>query len=264
MSASSPRGDRAFDEPDRDRVGDVGGADLPSAGRRPDAASREGNPPGGIVLDSDRGTLVPSREMPALRADGLFPWWEPLGQGVLAAAFGCAVLGWYEPGPEAISLLLGLWLIGSGSVRIAGAAFGIAGRSHGEVVFSALLGVVFVVAGGMCLREPASSVVLLVIVLSLAWLLTGFGDLAVGLSGHHPGRTWMSLSGVAAVSAGVGFLLLPDLLLSILVTATITSGIAVGVVQACAALGVRQASRAFLLRSGTSDDPLDLQRPQRV
>jgi uncharacterized membrane protein HdeD (DUF308 family) len=183
---------------------------------------------------------------------------------MLALAFGGAVMGWTDPGPEAISFLLGLWLVGAGAVRLVGAAFGVAGRSRGEAVFGALLGVVFVVAGVLCLREPASSVILLVVVMSLAWLLTGFGDLAVGLSGQHPGRAWMALSGMAAVSAGVGFLLLPDLLLAILVRAAATSGIAVGLVQVAAALGVHRASRAFLLRRGTTDDPLDLHRPQQV
>jgi uncharacterized membrane protein HdeD (DUF308 family) len=261
MSAFSRHGD-GFDSPGRGN--DTPDADPPRRGWPAAAGGRENSSPPGTVLDSERGVLVPPRAIPVLGANGLFPWWQPLGQGVLAVAFGGAVAGWSNPGPEAISFLLGLWLVGAGSLRLAGAAFGAAGRSQGEAVFSALLGVVFVVSGVLCLRDPASSVILMVVVMSLAWLLTGFGDLAVGLSGQHPGRAWMSLSGVVAVSAGVGFLLLPDLLLAILVTAAVTSGIAVGLVQVAAAFGVQRASRAFLLRRGATEDPLDLHRPQQV
>lgn len=195
---------------------------------------------------------VDNRRTASGRAD-ILPWWQPFSLGALAVAFGVTILSWPDIEVTACSALVGAWLLAAGVARIAGAVRTKEARGAGEIVFSALLGVLFVIGGVVCLRGLLASVMLLVVGLALAWLLTGFADLMIGLSRHHPGRGWMSVSGLLGIAAGVGFLLLPDLLLSALLPVAGKSALAVGVLQMAVALGVRHASRAYVRRHGRAD-----------
>jgi uncharacterized membrane protein HdeD (DUF308 family) len=177
-------------------------------------------------------------------ATGRAPWWLSLALGLLALAFGFVLLSWPLLDVVVFQMLVGVWLLGDGFTRVAGALLVREGRGAGETIFSALVGVLLIVTAALCLRGLVTTLVLVVVFLSLKWLLTGFGDLmaaVTSVAGHPRGRGWLITSGVLAVAVGVGFLLLPELSLAGVEPVTAFSSIGVGLVQVVVAFGLRAA-----------------------
>ncbi len=87
-----------------------------------------------------------------------------------------------------------------------------------------------------------TTVVLLVVLVALHWLLSGFGELMAALAGPPGGRGWQFVAGLVAVGVGVAFLLLPDLSLSTVVPMTAVSSLGAAGVQVVAAVAMRPVS----------------------
>lgn len=170
------------------------------------------------------------------------PWGLPLCLGLLSIGFGAAALASSQRGLLFFATLVGAWFFTTGATRVSAAVVTRESDTMGELVFSALAGLLLMVAGVLSLRDLVTDVLLVVACLAAAWLLVGFADLMMATAGQ-PGSGWLAVSGVLGLAVGVGFLLVPNALLSVAVPLTGTTAVGVGLVWVVVAFGARSAAR---------------------
>jgi len=186
----------------------------------------------GVAEDSD---LARSPD----RTDPVGPWWRPAAMGCVTLLFGVTVLVWPQAVLQVMSVLVGLWLLLSGLVRIV-TAFR-PGRALGQRMLNGAVGVLYGVTGGVCVADPLASLRLLGITLGLAWLLSAAVDGVGALS--RPAHQW-GLLVVAGVSAAIGlvFLASPASSVRVFVLTVGLGAVVVGAIQIVAGLQMRQAA----------------------
>jgi uncharacterized membrane protein HdeD (DUF308 family) len=164
-------------------VPDRHGGSHPAAGRPTNAAG---------------ATTVSSRHMLAL--------------GSITMVFGVAVLAWPAATLRLLGVLIGVWLIATGALRLIRTFRG----GHGaEKLFDRMLsgglGIVLVLAGAACVSNAATGVVALAVILGLAWLLSGVAEILFGLFSRGGARVWLITLGVASIGVGLLFVAWPDI-----------------------------------------------------
>lgn len=135
-----------------------------------------------------------------------------LALGAITVVFGIAVLIWPAATLRLLGVLAGVWLIATGALRI----FHALRRDrdvHGltDQVLSGALGIVLIIGGIACLTSTASGVTAVAVILGLAWLLSGFAEVLLGLFFHGSTRLWMLGIGAASIVVGVLFFAWPDI-----------------------------------------------------
>ena len=170
-----------------------------------------------------------------------FPWWLVLLLGGTSVLFGTAVLA--NPGGSlrALSVLVGLWLLVSGIVRVV-VAF-VPGRGLGRQILSGLVGLLFVVAGVACLRDLVKALGLLALMVALGWLFSGLT--AIVMSVEAQGLPRFLLVAIGAFAMVLGFILLvsPGASLAAVVLLTGISAVLVGGVEVVGAFVLRRTRR---------------------
>ncbi|MET9022128.1 DUF308 domain-containing protein [Actinopolymorpha sp. NPDC004070] len=196
--------------------------------------------PAGRSTTGSSSQARPSRKAPR---PGVETWAHLAALGGWTLVFGVLVLAWPRLPVVEFQTLVGGWFFAVGTTRLATTML-VAGRARlsGETVYSALLGVLLVVSSALCLRGLVTTVVLLVVLVALHWLLSGFGELMAALAGPPGGRGWQFVAGLVAVGEGLAFLLLPDLSLSTVVPMTAVSSLGAAGVQVVAAFAMRPVS----------------------
>ncbi|GAA2755676.1 DUF308 domain-containing protein [Actinopolymorpha rutila] len=217
------------------------GTDVVEEGPRPRRPRRPGSD-NGADNGADSGSDSPSVAQPSRRAPrpGVETWAQLAALGGWTLVFGVLVLAWPRLPVVDFQTLVGGWFFAVGTTRLAAAMLATRrARLSGETVYSALLGVLLVASSALCLRGLVTTVVLLVVLVALHWLLSGFGELMAALAGPPGGRGWQFVAGLVAVGVGVAFLLLPDLSLSTVVPMTAVSSLGAAWVQVVAAIAMR-------------------------
>ncbi|MEV0133796.1 DUF308 domain-containing protein [Dactylosporangium sp. NPDC050688] len=135
-----------------------------------------------------------------------------LALGAVTVLFGISVLIWPAATLRLLGVLAGIWLIATGALRIVHALR----RNHEargltDQLLSGALGIVLIVGGIACVSSTASGVTAVAVILGLAWLLSGFAAVLLGLFSHGSARLWLLGIGVASIVVGVLFLAWPDL-----------------------------------------------------
>lgn len=117
--------------------------------------------------------------------------------GVVCAVIGVILIRHPTGSVTAIALLLGLWLLIAGLLRLI-VALAVAPRSLG----SALLGLLEVVAGVVIVSSPNIGVATLAILIGISWILRGLGMVMIAwtLRGLRRSRDDKDLTGVAPAS----------------------------------------------------------------
>ncbi len=179
----------------------------------------------------------PSEPAPATAGKGTLDaaertaWWLALTAAVLGLVVGIMIIAWPEATLKVVAVLFGAWLLVHGLVRIVQAVAG-RGRDGTERAILGLVGVFFVGAGILALRNLLVSLVVIATVIGLMWLLGGIVDLIAAFSGPGGGyRVWRIVLGVLSMVAALVILVWPDLTL---VTLVYISGIwlvVMGVIQ---------------------------------
>jgi uncharacterized membrane protein HdeD (DUF308 family) len=95
--------------------------------------------------------------------------------GVVTAVIGVLLIRHPTGAVAAIALLLGLWLLVAGLIRLI-ISLAVAPRSFG----AALLGLLELAAGIVIVSSPNIGVTTLAVLIGIAWILRGFGMLFVG------------------------------------------------------------------------------------
>jgi uncharacterized membrane protein HdeD (DUF308 family) len=165
------------------------------------------------------------------------PFWRLVGVGATTVLFGAAVLAWPHATLRLLGILAGIWLLAIGLLRISGAFRG--GVTVQQVV-DGLFGVLLAAIGVACLSSTAAGTVAVSVLIGLAWLLSGFAAMLLGLFAAGRARGWLLTLGVAAIAAGVLFLAWPGLSLKVLVLLTGLSAVALGVGEVLIAVQARR------------------------
>lgn len=173
--------------------------------------------------------------------------------GVGTVALGLVVLFWPEVTLAVVAILFGAHLVVHGAMRIASAVMSRELEGWLRAVLF-LVGVLVLLAGLLCLRNPFASLVSLVVLISFAWLVTGFVELLAAASPDLAGeRSLHVVTGIISIAGALALLFWPDLAL---LTFTALGGwllVIFGVVSAGSALREpRTATGSEPMRAGGS------------
>jgi uncharacterized membrane protein HdeD (DUF308 family) len=148
---------------------------------------------------------------------------------LVAIVIGVVSLTWTAATLTVISILFGVFLIVVAISRIA-LAFENRRASIGGFVFNLIVAAVLFGTGIICLNSSAQSLTILAFVVGIGWIFDGIADLVAAGGGYTRGRRGLvALSGVVSLLAGITFLFLPALSLSIFVEVAAILLIIVGV-----------------------------------
>jgi len=175
------------------------------------------------------------------------PW--VLGGLASAAAIvvGIMMIAWPGATVKVGAILLGAWLLVQGLVMIVRAitATGAGGTSR---TLAAVAGVLFLVAGVVCLRNLAISLAVVVTLIGLAWIIGGIVEVAAGITnpyGRSGGRRTLTIiTGALSLLVGVAVLVWPALSLTTLFVLAGIWLILYGVLQAAVLIMTRSARGA--------------------
>jgi uncharacterized membrane protein HdeD (DUF308 family) len=166
--------------------------------------------------------------------------------GVSALVFGILILIWPQTTLLVVAVLFGLQLLISGIVRIvSGAMDSWAEGWHRGL--SITLGVLIVLAGILCLRNPALSLLTIIVLVAIGWLVDGVINVVLGAQSPPGERLGRILMGVVFLIGAVLLLAFPT---SALLTFVLLGGwilIAFGIVILIAGImGLRAAKKLSL------------------
>lgn len=135
-------------------------------------------------------------EVPALAKN----WWLFVVLGVICVATGIATIVWPDITLLALGILAGVYLLLAAVMEIIEAITEPAGRA-----MSAILGVLALIAGLVCIRRPGESLLALVIVLGI--YLIAEGVFRIVLAFGSEGRRWWGIA-LGALDCIVGIIIM--------------------------------------------------------
>jgi uncharacterized membrane protein HdeD (DUF308 family) len=135
-------------------------------------------------------------------------WWLVLLVGVITVAAGILALAYQDVTLLALGLIFGISVLVYGTFALV-AAFE-PGVKSSHAVVRAVVGIVAVLAGLVMVVRPGASVLVLLLAVSFWLIITGIGDLAMGISGYGSRSLYMLL-GLISIAAGVVILGDPDI-----------------------------------------------------
>jgi uncharacterized membrane protein HdeD (DUF308 family) len=170
--------------------------------------------------------------------------WVRLTVGVLAIAVGVAAFAWPAATVHVIAVLFGLNLLVTGFFG-AGLLLFVPGYPLLHRVLGITFGVLTGLVGIVCLRNVASSVALLLVVVAVGWLLDGLAQifLAVGDS-TKAGGGWSIGSGLIMILGAIALLVWPKVGLGAFIFVGSTVLIFVGAAQVISAVAGMRAGRS--------------------
>jgi uncharacterized membrane protein HdeD (DUF308 family) len=174
-----------------------------------------------------------------------------LGVGTVVVGF--LVLFWPEATLAVVAILFGAQLIVAGAMRI-GTAIMSRDVDGWLRAVGFLVGVLVLVAGVLCLRNPFVSLLSLVLLISFGWLVVGVGELLAAASPDSSSSRWpYVLGGIVSIVGALLMLFWPGLAL---LTFTALGGwllVIFGVITAASALREHHAAtRTEPMRAGGS------------
>ena len=164
--------------------------------------------------------------------------------GVVALLFGILVLVFPKTSLLVIGVLFGLQLIITGVIRL---IVGITDKDleGWEKGLTITLGVLVMIAGIFCLRNPALSILTLLVVLAIGWFVDGVMNIVVGVQNPKGERLWKVVIGVVFLLGAIVLLVSP--VSSVIVLALLAGWILVifGVVTLIAGIMGLRASKSI-------------------
>jgi uncharacterized membrane protein HdeD (DUF308 family) len=127
-------------------------------------------------------------------------WMEILG--ALLLLFGCFALAFSVVASLVSVLLVGWLLIFAGAAHIAG-TIGYWQPRRGGYVVGLLLGCLCVIAGVLCLINPARSLAAITFILAIYFVGSGIIRLPITVTDRFPGWGWSVVSALAEIALGI-------------------------------------------------------------
>lgn len=170
--------------------------------------------------------------------------------GVTALIAGVLILAWPGATIVAVAFVFALQIIVAGIFRII-AAFSANEIRGGGRVLLALLGIVSILVGILCLRHPFQTAAVLVLLLGLFWIVAGILE-TVHAAGTHdmPGRGWAIAAGVISIIAGIFVLSFTAASVLVLVLALGIELLVYGAITTGRGIQLRQLSHRAAVRTG--------------
>jgi uncharacterized membrane protein HdeD (DUF308 family) len=112
-----------------------------------------------------------------------------------------------------IAIVFGIFLVASGIFRI-NASLITHSLPAGIRWISAILGILIVAAGVICLADPFQSLIVLAYLIGIAWVAAGVSDVMAAIQGSVRPRWFGWVSGIVAIVAGIVMFVLPALSLA--------------------------------------------------
>lgn len=163
--------------------------------------------------------------------------------GVSALIFGILILVWPQTTLLVVAVLFGLQLLIAGIVRIVSGAIDTSAEGWHRGL-SITLGVLIVLAGIFCLRNPALSLLTIIVIVAVGWLVDGVINIVLGAQNPPGDRLGRILMGIVFLIGAILLLAFPS---SALLTFVLLGGwilIAFGIVILIAGiLGLRAARK---------------------
>jgi len=167
-------------------------------------------------------------------------WWVLALFGVVTVGFGVVLT--FKPGKSvhAIAVIIGIWLLIVGVVRLLQAI-----GASGERVPLVIMGLLAIMVALILLRHTTTTVDVLGFTVGVFWTIGGLAQLMQGFSANDGSVSWPAvLLGVVSTVIGVLCLVYPSLSLSILCVITGLGMIVYGIVEIAAGLQVRKLKAA--------------------
>ena len=178
----------------------------------------------------------------AREQESLFPWWTLLLLGAVSVLFGIAVLVWPGATLKVLAVLVGIWLLLAGTLRIVGAF--LPGRGVGRQVLSGIVGVIVFIGGVVCLRNLVTALAVLALIVSLSWLFSGLSATMMAFQATGATRAGLLIVGILSIIVGLVFLFVPGLSLAAVVLLIGISAIVIGAGELVLAFQLRKAAHA--------------------
>jgi hypothetical protein len=157
-------------------------------------------------------------------------WWLALGAAALGVVLGVVMMVWPEATLKVVAALFGVWLLVHGGVRIVQAITGTAAEGAERAILG-VIGMFFVVAGVIALRNLLVSLALLITLVGLMWLIGGILELVSAYGGQGDYRLWHLALGLLSIVAALVVIVWPDLSLLTLVSVTGVWLVVLGLIQ---------------------------------
>jgi uncharacterized membrane protein HdeD (DUF308 family) len=133
--------------------------------------------------------------------------------GVGTVALGIVALFWPQVTLTAVAILFGIQLIVAGALRIATAVTSKAVEGWLRAVLF-LVGILVLLAGVLCLRNPFVSLLGVAVLISFGWMVNGIMELLAATSPEVPGARWLHvLLGIVSIVGALVVLFWPGLAL---------------------------------------------------
>jgi uncharacterized membrane protein HdeD (DUF308 family) len=170
--------------------------------------------------------------------------WLALGGAVTSVVLGIMMIAWPEATLKVVAALFGIWLLLQGVARIVQAVTASA-RDGAERALLGVVGILFVLAGVIALRNLLGSLAVVATLVGLMWLVGGILELisAFGKRGSGDRMTRVLLGAVSILGALV-VLVWPDLSLMTLVYLTGAWMVIMGLLQAGLVIWARRSTAA--------------------
>jgi uncharacterized membrane protein HdeD (DUF308 family) len=160
-------------------------------------------------------------------------WYLLLAEGVIGVGVGVLVLAYPDPSLNALSVILGIYLLVGG---VLGIVQTVSDTDRGPT--GILLGILALIAGVVVIRHPSQSLVAVALAIGLWFMVAGALDLARAITG--PRRLAALIRGVALIAIAAWILGSPHITVT---TLAVLAGIALCI------QGAVQIAEAFILRS---------------
>jgi len=190
------------------------------------------------------GSVAPALVTPeeSRRTERLL-WWLALAGAVTSVVVGALMVFWPEATLYIGAVLFGLWLIVHGIVNVARAIISTVGDGPGMRALEAVIGIVFIGAGIVCLRHLVLSIVAVATVIGLMWVIGGIVRIASAFTPRYSGaaRAAVAVFGTITVAGGLIVLVWPKMTLLAVVVFTGVWMIVMGLVQLVVVIRLRAA-----------------------
>ena len=164
-------------------------------------------------------------------------WWLVALFGVITVGFGIVLT--FKPGKSVhtIAIIIGIWLLILGVVRLI-QAIGASGERTGFVI----VGLLSIVIALILLHHTTTTVAVLGFIVGIFWTIGGVTELINGFSANDGAVSWPTvILGLIATIIGVLCLVYPNLSLSIICVIVGVGMIVYGIVVVVASLELRKA-----------------------
>jgi uncharacterized membrane protein HdeD (DUF308 family) len=131
-------------------------------------------------------------------------WWLLAVLGVVSIVAGVLAIAYPDITLLAVGLIFGIYLLLAGVFELVNTFVG----DTESRALSAIVGIVGLIAGLVCLRRPGESLLALVVVLGIYLIVVGVAELVrAGVSAEH--RGWIIVSALADIVLGILIMAVP-------------------------------------------------------